>query len=137
MRITGLEPARITAQDPKSCVSANSTISAYIQLSAFMQDCCAELLRYPELSARYPLRIIPTAAPFHPPFIRHRRQSGSMLPIPPYPHKNHIDYFSTTDVVCKGFNYKLRRLFIFSISSGEGSGISLYGKPRFILSYFT
>ena len=28
VRITGLEPARFSAQDPKSCVSANFTISA-------------------------------------------------------------------------------------------------------------
>ena len=29
VRITGLEPAHLTIQEPKSCVSANSTISAY------------------------------------------------------------------------------------------------------------
>ncbi len=30
VRITGVEPARREAQDPKSCVSANSTISAFL-----------------------------------------------------------------------------------------------------------
>ena len=29
VRITGLEPARLSAHEPESCVSANSTISAY------------------------------------------------------------------------------------------------------------
>ena len=29
VRVTGVEPARREAQDPKSCVSANSTIPAY------------------------------------------------------------------------------------------------------------
>ncbi len=28
VRATGLEPAHLTAQDPKSCVSANSTMPA-------------------------------------------------------------------------------------------------------------
>lgn len=28
MRITGVEPARLAAQEPKSCMSANSIISA-------------------------------------------------------------------------------------------------------------
>ncbi len=30
VRVTGVEPARREAQDPKSCVSANSTIPAYL-----------------------------------------------------------------------------------------------------------
>ena len=30
VRVTGVEPARIAAQEPKSCVSANSTIPAYV-----------------------------------------------------------------------------------------------------------
>lgn len=32
MRIEGLEPSRLATQEPKSCVSANSTISAYHSL---------------------------------------------------------------------------------------------------------
>ena len=30
VRVVGLEPTRIAAQEPKSCVSANFTIPAYI-----------------------------------------------------------------------------------------------------------
>ena len=30
VRVTGVEPAHLAAQDPKSCVSANSTIPAYL-----------------------------------------------------------------------------------------------------------
>lgn len=33
VRITGLEPACLSAQEPKSCVSASFTISAYELLS--------------------------------------------------------------------------------------------------------
>ena len=29
VRVVGLEPTRLTAQEPKSCVSTNSTIPAY------------------------------------------------------------------------------------------------------------
>ena len=31
VRVTGVEPARHVAQDPKSCASANSAIPAYIR----------------------------------------------------------------------------------------------------------
>ena len=34
MRMTGLEPARLAAQEPKSCMSANSITSAAMKLSA-------------------------------------------------------------------------------------------------------
>ena len=30
VRVTGVEPAHLAAQEPKSCVSANSTIPAYM-----------------------------------------------------------------------------------------------------------
>lgn len=31
VRVTGLEPAHLSVQEPKSCVSANSTTSAYLK----------------------------------------------------------------------------------------------------------
>ena len=30
VRVVGLEPTRLTAQEPKSCVSTNSTMPAYM-----------------------------------------------------------------------------------------------------------
>ena len=43
VRVTGLEPARLSAQDPKSCTSANSAIPAYTienYLAAYMIHQC-------------------------------------------------------------------------------------------------
>ena len=36
VRVVGLEPTRLTAQEPKSCVSTNSTIPAYLISPLFL-----------------------------------------------------------------------------------------------------
>ena len=36
VRVVGLEPTRLTAQEPKSCVSTNSTIPAYLIFPLFL-----------------------------------------------------------------------------------------------------
>ena len=39
MRVTGLEPARLAAQEPKSCMSANSITPAAYELVCFVFGC--------------------------------------------------------------------------------------------------
>ena len=36
VRITGIEPARVSSQDSKSCVSTSSTISAYHSICTYI-----------------------------------------------------------------------------------------------------
>ena len=47
VRVTGFEPARLAAQDPKSCTSANSAIPAYMMQMPVLCDliCTARSLQ--------------------------------------------------------------------------------------------
>ena len=80
VHLTGLEPAHLSAQDPKSCVSANSTTGAYVFNFSFLA------LRTQAATLRVTLAV-PGGSPLPwlafrplrhntPRFIRHRRHFG-------------------------------------------------------------
>ena len=80
MRETGLEPVRAAPHAPQTCASADSATLAYLLLTCFYRA-RAWLLRCPKFHCSLFAHETLTAAPFRSPFIVHRTQSNSMLPI--------------------------------------------------------
>ena len=57
MRMTGLEPARLAAQEPKSCMSANSITSAAMKLLPLSFKATIIILSFSEFVVKHGLAL--------------------------------------------------------------------------------